>query len=246
MRLAHEARAGKGSASKEPPAKADKAEPTTPAPGADLEKLIEAKLSGALKPFLDRYAKEDEERALTKKQQEEASKQEAEAQRARAEEEAAAAAAEKQLAKERRAFKKTAEEAGALVKDEDAFEEVQTIFERRLSRMSEEDFEEKFGGDVAPEDVKKNTLALLADIKKRSPGLFAAAETSVAGATTGKPTPSPDGKASGGGAAAAATTAGARVLDAQRLSAKQFREYLADRAGFRKRFEQGLIDYEKK
>lgn len=250
VRLAHEARVGKSAAGKEPAAPADagkQGKKDEQAPSSDLDKLLEEKLTRALDPILKRYAKDDEDRAaLTKKQEAERAKQESEAKLAREAEETAAAA-EKQLAKERRLFKKLAGEAGALVKDEDAYEELQALYERRLNRMSEDDFEEKFGEDVDPDDVKKNTLAILGDIRKRAPGLFTAGDTKppVAAATTGKSTPSPDGKASAG-SSAAATTATKRELNVQLLSAKQFREYNADRAGFRKRFEQGLIDYDKK
>lgn len=196
------------------------------------KKLYTAKLEALLK-------EREEEKARIAAEAKEAEAEKAARQKEEAEEKAAAAA----LAKEVKWFKKLAKAEGVDESDPDNMETVLALYEKRIAKMSDEEAAAAFGDDTEEEDRAAFVKAEIAKIKKKAPGLFKSdatggetAEAVKTAATTGKPQGKPD--------AAASPKTEKRVLDARKLSSKQFAAYRRNPAQFVKEFEAGLIDYE--
>ena len=205
---------------------------------AELSKLLDERLTPTTAKLeaLLKEREEERDRIAAEVKEDEASK--AARQKEEAEEKAAAAA----LAKEVKWFKKLAKAEGVDESDPDNMETVLALYEKRIAKMSDEEAEAAFGDDTEEEERAAFVKAEIAKIKKKAPGLFksdAAGETAEAAktaATTGKPQGKPD--------AAASPKTEKRVLNARKLSPKQFATYRRDPVTFTKKFEAGLIDYE--
>ena len=205
---------------------------------AELSKLLDERLTPTTAKLeaLLKEREEERDRIAAEVKEDEASK--AARQKEEAEEKAAAAA----LAKEVKWFKKLAKAEGVDESDPDNMETVLALYEKRIAKMSDEEAEAAFGDDTEEEERAAFVKAEILKIKKKAPGLFksdAAGETAEAAktaATTGKPQGKPD--------AAASPKTEKRVLNARKLSPKQFATYRRNPAQFVKEFEAGLIDYE--
>lgn len=205
---------------------------------AELSKLLDERLTPTTAKLeaLLKEREEERDRIAAEVKEDEASK--AARQKEEAEEKAAAAA----LAKEVKWFKKLAKAEGVDESDPDNMETVLALYEKRIAKMSDEEAEAAFGDDTEEEERAAFVKAEIAKIKKKAPGLFKSdatgetAEAAKTAATTGKPQGKPD--------AAASPKTEKRVLDARKLSPKQFATYRRNPAQFVKEFEAGLIDYE--
>ena len=205
---------------------------------AELSKLLDERLTPTTAKLeaLLKEREEERDRIAAGVKEDEASK--AARQKEEAEEKAAAVA----LAKEVKWFKKLAKAEGVDESDPDNMETVLALYEKRIAKMSDEEAEAAFGDDTEEEERAAFVKAEIAKIKKKAPGLFKSdatgetAEAAKTAATTGKPQGKPD--------AAASPKTEKRVLDARKLSPKQFATYRRNPAQFVKEFEAGLIDYE--
>lgn len=205
---------------------------------AELSKLLDERLTPTTTKLeaLLKEREEERDRIAAEVKENEASK--AARQKEEAEEKAAAAA----LAKEVKWFKKLAKAEGVDESDPDNMETVLALYEKRIAKMSDEEAEAAFGDDTEEEERAAFVKAEIAKIKKKAPGLFKSdatgetAEAAKTAATTGKPQGKPD--------AAASPKTEKRVLDARKLSPKQFAAYRRNPTQFIKEFESGLIDYE--
>ena len=205
---------------------------------AELSKLLDERLTPTTAKLeaLLKEREEERDRIAAEVKEDEASK--AARQKEEAEEKAAAVA----LAKEVKWFKKLAKAEGVDESDPDNMETVLALYEKRIAKMSDEEAEAAFGDDTEEEERAAFVKAEIAKIKKKAPGLFKSdatgetAEAAKTAATTGKPQGKPD--------AAASPKTEKRVLDARKLSPKQFATYRRNPAQFVKEFEAGLIDYE--
>ena len=206
---------------------------------AGLSKLLDERLTPTTAKLEALLKEREEEKARIAAEVKEAEATKAARQKEEAEERAAAAA----LAKEVKWFKKLAKAEGVDESDPDNMETVLALYEKRIAKMSDEEAEAAFGDDTEEEDRAAFVKAEIAKIKKKAPGLFKSdatggetVETVKTAATTGKPQGKPD--------AAASPKTEKRVLDARKLSPKQFAAYRRNPAQFVKEFEAGLIDYE--
>lgn len=187
--------------------------------------------------------------ALLKSQEDERARVAAAAKEAEAEREAKAAdeAEEKKaaaaLAREVKWFKKLALKEGVDESDPENMEAVLSLYEKRIVKMSDAEVDAAFGDDTDEEDRAAFVKAELAKIKKKAPGLFKAEAASGGEAATAK-TAATTGKPQGTTEKAADPKAGKRVLDARKLSPKQFAEFRRNPTQFTQKFEAGLIDYE--
>lgn len=205
---------------------------------AELSKLLDERLTPTTAKLeaLLKEREEERDRIAAEVKENEASK--AARQKEEAKEKAAAAA----LAKEVKWFKKLAKAEGVDESDPDNMETVLALYEKRIAKMSDEEAEAAFGDDTEEEERAAFVKAEIAKIKKKAPGLFKSdatgetAEAAKTAATTGKPQGKPD--------AAASPKTEKRVLDARKLSPKQFAAYRRNPTQFIKEFESGLIDYE--
>ena len=205
---------------------------------AELSKLLDERLTPTTAKLeaLLKEREEERDRIAAEVKEDEASK--AARQKEEAEEKAAAVA----LSKEVKWFKKLAKAEGVDESDPDNMETVLALYEKRIAKMSDEEAEAAFGDDTEEEERAAFVKAEIAKIKKKAPGLFKSdatgetAEAAKTAATTGKPQGKPD--------AAASPKTEKRVLDARKLSPKQFATYRRNPAQFVKEFEAGLIDYE--
>ena len=205
---------------------------------AGLSKLLDERLTPTTAKLEALLKEREEEKARIAAEAKEAEAEKAARQKEEAEERAAAAA----LAKEVKWFKKLAKAEGVDESDPDNMETVLALYEKRIAKMSDEEAAAAFGDDIEEEDRAAFVKAEIAKIKKKAPGLFkseadgADAAVTKTAATTGKPQGKPD--------AAASPKTEKRVLDARKLSPKQFAAYRRNPAQFVKEFEAGLIDYE--
>ena len=225
----------------------------------ELAEMIGRAVDQRLSPLTQDLAAQKQAREAAAKDAEAKAKAQQEASQREAEEAAEVAAAEKAYKAEVAKLREIAESAGAKVKDKATFDKLLKRVQVELQMLEEDEFEERFGEGATQAQYAANVKELLADIRKSHPSLFveeakkdapqgaaagvaeggAQAQQTAAAATTSKP-------ASGAPASAAAAQGTPRVLDTRKLSPKQFAEYNKNRDAFRRKFEQGLIDYDKK
>lgn len=226
---------------------------------ADLEEIVGRVVDQRLTPIAQDIAAQKQAREAAAKEAAAQAKAQQEASQREAEEAAQAAAAEKAYKAEVAKLREIAEGVGAKVKDKAAFDKLLKRVQVELNMLEEDEFDERFGEGVTQAQYDANVKEMLGDIRKSYPSLFVeeakkdaaqgggAADGSaqaqvqqVAPATTSKPT-------AGATTAAATTAPGAkRELNVRKLSQKQYAEYTKNRDAFRRKFEQGLIDYEGK
>lgn len=229
-------------------AAAKRVDPTSTGVDADALKQLLAEqnkvLDERLKPvteFMTSFQQKEAERV----------KAEAEAKAAREAEAASEAervATEKALKAERRTLKRIAKAEGFDDSDPENFEELEALYSARCAKLSDEEAEKLFGENADDEDRETWVRETIRKIKPRSTHLFKKADGGEGGQTApAKTEAATTSRASGSAATQAAATPATqkRALNMAdpRWSRDQIRQYNANPAEFRRKFQEGLIDY---
>lgn len=191
-------------------------------------------------------------------QQKEAAREKAEAEakaarEAEAANEAERVATEKALKAERRMLKRIAKSEGFDDSDPENLDELETLYAARCAKLSDEEAEKAFGENVDDEDRETWIRETLKKIKARNTHLFKKAEGGTASAQNTTAQKQPEAATTSRAAGSASTTAATpanqgRVLNLAdpRWSRAQLQQYKENPTEFRRKYNEGLIDFAKK